>query len=56
MPWHLLGAAEVIGRGTAAVVTEDAEPCVSHGNWLAESNESIREDESGTEEVRLGGS
>lgn len=53
LPWHLLGAATVIGTGTAGVVTEDARSCVSHGNWLAESNKSIRGDESGTQEVRL---
>lgn len=52
LPWHLLGAATVIGTGTAGVVTEDAQLRVSHGNWLAESNKSIREDESGTQEVR----
>lgn len=50
LPWHLLGAAAVIGTGTAAVVTEDAQ-CVSHGNCLAESNKSIRVDESCTQEV-----
>lgn len=43
----------VIGTGTAGVVTKDAQSRVSHGNWLAESNKSIREDESGTQEVRL---
>lgn len=53
LPWHLLGAAAVIGTGAAAVVTEDARTRVSHDNWLAESNKSIREDESGTQEVRL---
>lgn len=53
MPWHLLGVATVIGTGTAGVVTEDAPPRVSHGNWLAESNKSIRGDESSTQEAAL---
>lgn len=41
----------VIGTGTAGVVTEDAQSRVTHGNWLAESNKSIRGEES--QEVRL---